>query len=179
MKAGAIEQATRRFAGPGSSTQKFLMNCIPSDLRKRRADHLAYSRKKVLKRLQDTKSERRDFIYYILKQSEHYDLSQDEVIVNAALFIVAGSETTATLLCGLMNQLLRNRDIFEKLKAEIRGAFKSEDEICLAKVMELPYLTACLEENLRVFPPAPIGFLRSINPGGDTIDGQFLPGGVR
>lgn len=44
--------------------------------------------------------------------------------------------------------------------------------------MELAYLTACIEENLRVFPPAPIGFLRSINPGGDTIDGHFLPGGT-
>jgi hypothetical protein len=39
------------------------------------------------RRLQDTKSDRKDFIYYILKQGEHYDLSQDEVIVNAALFM--------------------------------------------------------------------------------------------
>lgn len=41
----------------------------------------------VPRRLEDTKSDRRDFIYYILKQGEHYDLSQDEVIVNAALFM--------------------------------------------------------------------------------------------
>ena len=39
------------------------------------------------RRLEDSKNERKDFIYYILKQAEHYDLSQDEVIVNAALFM--------------------------------------------------------------------------------------------
>lgn len=49
VKAGAIQQATRRFATAGSSTQMFLMNLIPSELRKRRADHLAYSREKVMR----------------------------------------------------------------------------------------------------------------------------------
>jgi cytochrome P450 len=48
VKAGAIQQATRRFATAGSSTQMLLMNLIPSELRKRRADHLAYSRQKVM-----------------------------------------------------------------------------------------------------------------------------------
>ncbi|KAF2836757.1 cytochrome P450 [Patellaria atrata CBS 101060] len=178
VKAGAIEQATRRFATPGSSTQKFLMKLIPNELRKRRADHLAYSREKVMRRINDTKQTRKDFIHYIMKQSEHYDLSQDEIIVNAALFIVAGSETTASSLAALTNNLLRNPDVFTKLKAEIRGRFKTEEEICLAEVVELPYLTACIEEGLRIFPPAPIGFLRTIQPQGDTIDGCFIPGGT-
>jgi len=39
------------------------------------------------RRINDTKTDRKDFIHYILKQSEVYDLSQDEVIVNAALFM--------------------------------------------------------------------------------------------
>lgn len=39
------------------------------------------------RRLQDSKNERKDFIYYILKQAEVYDLSEGEVIVNAALFM--------------------------------------------------------------------------------------------
>ena len=87
VKAGALEQATRRFATPGSSTQKWLMKCIPNELRERRKDHLSYSREKVMKRIQDTKTQRKDFTHYIMKQAEHYDLSQDEIIVNAALFM--------------------------------------------------------------------------------------------
>lgn len=177
VKAGAIEQATRRFATPGSGMQLWLMKWIPNELRKNRREHLEFSREKVMRRI-NAKTDRKDFIHYIMKQGEVYDLKQDEIIVNAALFIVAGSETTASSLSALANNLLRYPKIFEKLKAEIRGAFKSESEISLEKVMELPYLTACIEENLRIFPPAPIGFLRSINPGGDTIDGVFVPGGT-
>ena len=39
------------------------------------------------RRINAKDSNRKDFIHYILKQSEVYDLSQDEVIVNAALFM--------------------------------------------------------------------------------------------
>jgi 3-methyladenine DNA glycosylase AlkC len=63
------------------------VNLIPNALRKRRKEHLAYSREKVMRRINDTKTERKDFTYYIMKQAEHYDLSQDEIIVNAALFM--------------------------------------------------------------------------------------------
>jgi cytochrome P450 len=43
---------------------------------------------------------------------------------------------------------------------------------------DLPYMNACLEEGLRMFPPAPIGFLREIQPQGDVVDGRAVPGGV-
>jgi len=107
-----------------------------------------------------------------------YDLSRDEVIVNAALFIVAGSETTASSLAFLTNALLRHPRVFDKLKEEIRSKFMYESEINLAAVADLPYLNACIEEGLRIFPPAPIGFLRTIQQGGDRVDGQWIPGGT-
>jgi hypothetical protein len=68
--------------------------------------------------------------------------------------------------------------VYNRLKTEIREAFATEEEINLVAVEKLPYLNACLEEGLRVFPPAPIGFLRRIQDGGDVIDGESLPGGV-
>lgn len=77
-----------------------------------------------------------------------------------------------------MNMLLRHPDVYEKLSKEIRTAFKTEEDITMEVAHNLPYLTACIEENLRIFPPAPIGFLREIQKGGDTIDGHFVPGGV-
>lgn len=179
VKAGAIEQSSRRFASPGTWLQKKIQSFYQGDLSKKRASHLAYSREKVMKRLENSKSTRKDFIHYILKQGEHYDLSQDEVIVNAALFIVAGSETTASSLAALTNFLLRNPRCFEKVKDEIRTRFASEDEITLAATLEdLPYMNACLEEGLRMFPPAPIGFLRKIQPEGDVVDGHAVPGGT-
>lgn len=44
---------------------------------------------------------------------------------------------------------------------------------------ELLRFTACIEENLCIFPPAPVGFLRSVNQDGDIIDSHAVPGGVR
>ena len=49
VKAGAIEQASRRFATAGSFIQQSLMKYTQGDLARRRADHLAYSREKVMK----------------------------------------------------------------------------------------------------------------------------------
>ena len=47
VKAGAIEQASRRFATPGSPTQTWVQKWAQGPLKKQRADHLAYSREKV------------------------------------------------------------------------------------------------------------------------------------
>ena len=49
VKAGAIEQASRRFATAGSSTQRWLQKWSQGDLAERRASHLAYSREKVMR----------------------------------------------------------------------------------------------------------------------------------
>lgn len=176
IKSGAIEQATRRFAKPGSVTQKFLMWCIPTAVRERRFRHLRNSTEKTVKRL-NTKTEHRDFIWYILKQREKKnEVSDDEVIMNAALFIVAGSETTATELCGLTNYLLRNPEVFKKLKGELRSACKTESDINMDVLATLPYMNACIEEGLRIFPPVPIGLLRTVPKGGSLIDGHAVPG---
>ncbi|KAF1990082.1 cytochrome P450 [Aulographum hederae CBS 113979] len=178
IKSGAIEQATRRFAPVGSLFQKFLMWCIPTVVRQRRRKHLQNSREKTQKRV-GIKTEHRDFIYYILKQREkRNEVSDNEVIMNAALFIVAGSETTATLLCGLMNQLIRNRPLYDRLKKEIRSAIKSADDLVIANLVNLPFMNACIEEGLRIFPPVPIGLLRTVPEGGSDIDGHFIPGGT-
>ncbi|KAF2258735.1 cytochrome P450 [Lojkania enalia] len=177
IKAGALEQATRRFATPGSMAQRFLLWCIPSIIRERRFRHLRNSTEKTIRRM-NTKTEHRDFIWYILKQREKKnEVSDDEVIMNAALFIVAGSETTATELCGLTNYLLRNPKMFKRLKDEIRGACKSEADINMDILANLPYMNACIEEGLRIFPPVPIGLLRTVPKGGSIIDGHRVPGG--
>ena len=181
VKVGAFEQATRRFAPVGSFTQRMLLNLIPNHVRQRRRNHLAFSKEKVLRRLNEKKdTEHRDFIYYILRQKEKkgYDLHENEIILNGALFIVAGSETTANLLSGLIARLMWNRDKYDKLCAEIRSNFKEEKEITYEATSKLPYLNACIEEGLRIHPPVPTGLLRTVPKGGDFIDGAFVAEGT-
>lgn len=182
IKAGAIEQASRRLANTGSAFQAFLLKMFaPTELLEQRKKHLDYSREKILKRIGQTgTNQHRDFLYYLMNQKDKDNLNQDEIIVNGALFIIAGSETTGSFMTGLFNHLLRpeNKVVFDKLKAEVRDSFQSDDEINYEALVKLPWLTAVLEEGLRIFPSAPIGFTRSVPADGDTVDGDFIPGGT-
>ncbi|KAH7083820.1 pisatin demethylase [Paraphoma chrysanthemicola] len=180
IKAGAIEQATRRIATTGSPVQRFLQWCIPGNIAETRLNHLNYSREKILKRMEQVNSEHRDFLYYVMKQQDKGDLNKNEVIVNGALFIIAGTETTAGFLTGLFNLLTRpaNKHILDTLTKEIRDNFTSDADLNFQALNALPYLSAVIDEGLRMFPSAPIGFTRSVPFGGDTVCGEYLPGGT-
>lgn len=102
-------------------------------------------------------------------------MSLDALSANARLLLVGGSETTATLLCGVTYLLLSNPQTLERLTAEVRSAFKSEDEINMSSVNDLNYMLACLDEALRVYPPVPLGLPRVVPKGGCEITGQFIP----
>lgn len=39
-------------------------------------------------------------------------------------------------------------------------------------------MSAVIEEGLRIFPSAPIGFVRTVPHGGDTVVGEMLPAGT-
>jgi len=127
-----------------------------------------------------TESEHRDFLYYLMRQQDKEQLNLDEVIVNGALFIIAGTETTAGFLAGLFNHLTRsnNKHVLDRLTREIRNTFESEDDLVYERLAQCPYLTAVIEEGLRIFPSAPIGFVRTVPREGDTVIGELLPGGT-
>ena len=94
------------------------------------------------------------------------------------VLIAAGSETTSTLLAGATYLLLSNPDAMAKLKFEVRNAFDSADKITIASASRLPYMLACLNETLRMYPPVTGGMVRDVAPGGTTIAGHVIPGGT-
>jgi len=98
--------------------------------------------------------------------------------INAGLLVIAGSETTATLLTGATYFLLSNPRTLEKLKAEVRSSFKSDNEITLTSVGNLTYMLACLNESLRRYPPVAVGLPRTVPKGGANVAGTFIPEGV-
>jgi cytochrome P450 len=87
IKAGAIEQATRRMAKTDTLLQKLLIQCIPNSIGGTRKSHLDYSREKIMKRMAQTNNEHKDFLYYLMKQQDKDQLNLNEVIVNGALFM--------------------------------------------------------------------------------------------
>ena len=100
-----------------------------------------------------------------------------EIEANARILIIAGSETTATLLSGLFLLLLTNPSAFEKLQ-EIRTSFTNPAEMAFAAAAELPYLNACISEALRVYPSVPSFIPRFTAVEGNTINVRFVPGNV-
>ncbi|KNB09500.1 hypothetical protein FOXG_10066 [Fusarium oxysporum f. sp. lycopersici 4287] len=94
---------------------------------------------------------------------------------NAELFMLAGSETTATLLSGCLYNLLTYPEKMKTLLEEIRGKFTNTDDLTFERLAELKYMNACLKEALRVYPPVPIGSPRVVQPGGQQILGKYIP----
>ncbi|KAF4874780.1 Cytochrome P450 monooxygenase aclL [Colletotrichum siamense] len=135
------------------------------------------AREKTDKRLALGSDTRKDFMTYILRNNKDgKGMNHEEIHVNARALIVAGSETTATALSGLLFHLTRTPDVYRFLTDEIRNAFASEEEIDMKSTARLQYLHACLEETLRIYPPAAETPPR-ISPG-DYIDGRFVPKGT-
>jgi cytochrome P450 len=80
-------------------------------------------------------------------------ISIEELEDTCVQITLAGSETTASLLSGVVYYLLVNQSILETLVKEIRTTFHSEDEINMAGTSSLKYELAVIEECLRIFPP--------------------------
>ena len=81
-------------------------------------------------------------------------------------------------LSGVTWYLLQNPNVLKKLRDELDDAFQDEKQITLPKVEQLPYLCAVLDETMRIYPIALAGQASLVPPGGDTICGHFIPGGV-
>lgn len=73
--------------------------------------------------------------------------------------------------------------VYNKLQAEIDSAFKSggisRPVIGDEEAKKLPYLQAVINEGLRIFPPATGLGSKVVPPGGDTVEGIFLPEGTK
>ncbi|KAF6832491.1 cytochrome p450 [Colletotrichum plurivorum] len=145
-------------------------------MHQRREEHRQMTIQKVLRRIELGKQgPRSDLVEGLLKKKDEWNMTLDELEGNSSILIIAGSETTATLLSGLTYMLLKNPDKMKKLVDEVRGTFQKEEEIDLTSVTKLPFMLACIEEGLRMYPPVPTGLPRVVPEGGATISGHFIP----
>lgn len=64
------------------------------------------------------------------------------------------------------------------MRQEIDSAFKSEESITLLSAQHLKYLTAVLDETLRIYPAAVGSVPRNIQRHGEIVGGYSLPAGV-
>lgn len=171
-------QGIRRIAGIGTWLEAVLTKLfVPAKAAEWRHIHLENSRQKTLRRLADEDRDHKDFMYHILRNESKKALSKTEVVLNMALFISAGTDTTATALTGWTYFVCTHPHVYERLTREIREALLSEQDIRWEKVKDLRFLEATIYEALRLFPPSPASQQRIVPRGGATIDGYYLPAG--
>ncbi|KAL6153751.1 hypothetical protein ACJQWK_02149 [Exserohilum turcicum] len=131
----------------------------------------SFARITVTKRINNTQQHgRSDFVDSMLRHKGDGDeLSFEEIVSNANALIFAGSETTATLLSGATYWLLKTPQALKKAIDEVRTQFETEEEITfISTANKLPYMVACLEEALRIYPPVATQLPRRTLPGAPT-----------
>lgn len=107
-------------------------------------------------------------------------LSAKEILAESTTLCVAGADTSSTALAAIFFYLASTPRAYKRLKQEVRSAFEHEDEIQTGPTLsKLAYLRACIDEALRMTPPAGSSLFREVQPGGATVDGQNLPAGVQ
>ncbi|KAJ5116064.1 hypothetical protein N7456_000412 [Penicillium angulare] len=158
-----------------------LVGFLPKDLLSARQKQAVYARNTVQNRLHNTRAHGRgDFMDSMLRHYNEKDgLTDKELEANATFLIIAGSETTVTLLSGVIYWLLKTPKALAKATNEIRSVMQTEEDINMQNVStKLPYMLACLEEGFRMYPPVPTGQQRQVvTP--SNISGYNIPPGTK
>lgn len=106
------------------------------------------------------------------------EIQKHEMVSNAFLLMLGGSETSATALSAATYFLASHPEALSKLTKEVLSTFQTEEAININTVQNLPYMQAILDETLRLNPPLPHSSPRVVHKGGDTFCGFFVPEGV-
>lgn len=172
VQAVSIMGAIKQFPWADAVFQRLLPDALYDKLR----DHQQLSIAKVNKRLELT-TERGDFLQEILSHTgSEKEMTKGEIYSNAALLIMAGSETSGTAMAGCIYYLAKHQDALEKVRAELHSQCSSQEKITFAKVLDsMPYLGAALEESMRLYPAQPIATFRKAPTKGAIVAGHYVP----
>ncbi|XP_025222653.1 docosahexaenoic acid omega-hydroxylase CYP4F3-like isoform X2 [Theropithecus gelada] len=103
------------------------------------------------------KSKTLDFIDVLLlaKDENGKELSDEDIRAEADTFMFAGHDTTASGLSWVLYNLARHPKYQEHCRQEVQELLKNRDpkEIEWDDLVQLPFLTMCLKESLRLHSP--------------------------
>lgn len=173
FKISAFLACIRFFPG----LEKAFLKFVPKKMQDLQKEHYQAVVDKTQRRLKKG-FERPDIMSHIMRNNGPGGMTIPEIESSMNVLCVGGSHNTSSTLSGITNYLVKNPACLQKLSNEVRAAHKSADEITIGSLSKLPYLSAVIEEGLRMAPPFPAGLPRCVPEGGDTVCGEWLPGGV-
>ncbi len=120
-------------------------------------DGLIY-RKIAKRRTELLRGERRDDVLSMLicaRDEDGQPLTDEELRDELMTLLVAGHETTATMLCWAFELVLADPRVLERLLAELDGVTREDGVPSPAELAKIPYLDAVIKEVLRLRPVIP------------------------
>lgn len=80
-------------------------------------------------------------------------MTNNQLIDEILILFVAGHETTANALTFILTLLAQHKDVLTKVETEVEQVSQKTND-ALQSISSLPYLTSCINEALRLYPPA-------------------------
>jgi cytochrome P450 len=111
------------------------------------------------------------------RNGAQHKLEWGEIVAEITIMMNAGSTTTAISMANVMYQLIKNPECMAKVRQEIDESLDEDEAVApYETVKHLPYLRACLDESLRLFPPISHGLTRATPAEGSYVAGDFIAG---
>ncbi|KAH9845190.1 Cytochrome-P450 [Teratosphaeria destructans] len=180
MVSATWDQSARLVAGSDTWLSRLLLKLMPAEAMEWRKTHVTKVREKLANCLSEACKDRGSIARQLSEGTNGAAplLTAAETLLDTALLVVAGAETTSILLTGLSYCICTNPHAYAKLVEEIRTAFKSTKDVTLESSGELQYLDAAIREALRILPPASVNNQRAAPKGGTVVQGIYLPEGT-
>lgn len=127
---------------------------------------------------------RQDLLQTFLKTRTADDEPLDIEYIKSEILLVllAGADTTGTVMQGLVHQCITRPDIYKKLVGEIDaadvGGHLSTPPQYEEVSVHCPFYVACVREVMRLWPSSPALFPRLVSGQGIDFDGKLAPAGV-
>ncbi|KAL8662407.1 MAG: hypothetical protein Q9202_004728 [Teloschistes flavicans] len=150
---------------------------------KKRAQSWEVATAKIRRRLEmgNLGIERSDFITPVVGKVDtgaKLSISMKELTTNGLALVIAGCQLSTVALTTCTYLLCRYPHTLKELTREVRTTFQSDADITVGSTQNLPYLTAAIKEALRIHHPTPVNMPRVTLPGGQMVDGHWIPGGT-
>ncbi|XP_073909954.1 leukotriene-B4 omega-hydroxylase 3 isoform X2 [Castor canadensis] len=127
------------------------------------------------------KSKTLDFIDVLLltKDEDGKTLSDEDIRAEADTFMFEGHDTTASGLSWILYNLAKHPEYQERCRQEVQELLRDRDptEIEWDDLAQLPFLTMCIKESLRLHPPVTV-IARCCTQDVVLSDGRVIPKGV-
>lgn len=110
------------------------------------------------------------------RDAEGSGLSDKELFGEIIGFLFAGFDTTSIAMTWVLLNLAQYPDVQEKVRSEVTKVIPDMSQCDPEKLDKLKYLNSVIKETMRLYPPIPCVFRKSLSD--DVLNGYKIPAGT-